>query len=77
MNGSGTISVSHNDEVFKIQFIQESTTAPPSQGFVGPAPYQLQEQGNPALGGLASPKVIVLAALTVALAVVLYLLFKK
>ena len=77
LNGSGSISVSHNDEVFKIQFVQESTTVPLNQEFVGPAPYQLQEQGNPALSGLASPKVIVLVALTAALAVVLYLLSKK
>ena len=50
---------------------------PPNQGFVGPGPYQFQEQGNPALSGLASPKVIVLIVLIAALAVVLYLLYKK
>ena len=76
LNGSGTISVSHNDEVFKVQFVQENT-APPNQGFVSPGPYQFQEQGNPALSGLASPKVIVLVLLIAALAVVLYLLYKK
>ena len=76
LNGTGTISVDHNDEVFRIQFVQEST-APPNQGFVSPGAYQFQEQGNPALSELASTKVIVLVLLIAALAVVLYLLYKK
>ena len=76
LNASGTVSVSHNDEVVRIQFVQESTTMP-SQGFVGPGAYQFQEQGNPALSGLASPKVIVLIVLIAALAVVLFLWLKK